>query len=63
MTTACNNKAVMPSSGGEMIAAPRSHPRSSQRHLGRVVSAACKDGEIFRLKESQFPKWAIILLA
>lgn len=40
-----------------MTAAPRSHPCSSQKHLKSVVSAACKDGESFRLEEPQFPKW------
>lgn len=42
-----------------MMAAPSSHPCSSRKYVGSVVSADCKDGEIFRLEEPQFPKWEI----
>lgn len=42
-----------------MQASPWSHPCSSQRHLGPVVSAACTDVEICRWEEPQFPKWVI----
>lgn len=60
MSTCFNNRAAaMPCTGVEMMAAPSSHPCSSQKYVGSVVSADCKDGEIFRLEEPQFPKWEI----